>query len=65
MCRETGLTQEIKIFSNKILNPPSKGTRKRRINQAQSQQNKKYWSRKKILKQKNLKIEERTNETMI
>lgn len=31
-----------------MLNPPSKGTRKRRINQAQSQKNKKYWSGKKL-----------------
>ena len=48
-----------------MLNPASKGTRKRRINQAQSQKNKKYQGGKKNLNQKNLKTEEKTNEIMI
>ena len=48
-----------------MLNPASKGTRKRRINQAQSQKNKKYHGGKKNLNQKNLKTEEKTNEIMI
>ena len=48
-----------------MLNPASKGTRKRRINQAQSQKNKKYQGGKKNLNQKNLKAEEKTNEIMI